>query len=531
LQSAINKLEAERAELDIVLTSGMLGRTNNLVRLLTFVCEKYFDGTIDEIKEYSIAVQALGRPENFDPQVDTIVRVTAHALRKRLEDYYRSAGAQHSVHICLPPGHYVPKFIHNGDRGAALSELHEGHGRQSQDSGAPQENVFLSPDDHELALSLPEQPLTDHAPRAGESEPRRRFAFPGRIVIVSTVIVFAVLALSGLVWYRSVRAGSHEGRALAPIVVVPASVSGAILRSALGDGRAPYVDRLGSTWESDRFCSGGSSFSVAGHSIQGTEDSQLFSAGRRGAFHCNYPVPPGTYEVHLLFAETAGLLENARNVAFSINGGPVVNLDVVDDAGGDDIATIKVITDVKPENDGAIHLDLSTPDSFLNAIEILPGIPHRMLPVRIMAGPSLYRDSNGETWMPDRYYFGGRVNRFASELSKVPDGRLFEWHRYGHFHYAVPVAAGAKYTVKLYFLEHWFGVQNGSSGGVGSRVFDVSCNGIMLLKNFDIFREAGTEPLVKTFSHIEPTAQGKIEIYFTPALNYPSVSAVEVIPE
>jgi Malectin domain len=531
LQSALNKLEAERAELDAVLASGMLGRTNNLVRLLTFVCEKYFDGTIDEIKEYSIAVQALGRPENFDPQVDTIVRVTAHALRKRLEDHYRTAGAQHSVHICLPPGHYVPKFIHTGDLGTAHSELNEGHGRQSLDNGTLQENGFLSPDHHELALSLPEQSPTDRALQARESTPGRRFVFLGRIATISAVIGFAAFALSGLVWYRWSRTGSHEGRILAPVVVEPASIPGLILRAAAGDGRAPYVDRSGATWGSDRFCSGGSSFSVAGHAIQGTEDSQLFSAGRRGAFRCNFPVPPGTYEVHLLFAETAGFLENARHVDFSINGGPVTYLDVVDDAGGDDIATVKVFTDVKPQSDGAIHLDFSNADAFLNAVEILPGIPHRMLPIRVMAGPSLYRDSKGETWLPDRYYFGGRVNRFGSDLSKVPDGRLFEWHRYGHFHYAIPVATAAKYTLKLYFMEHWFGVQNGSTGGVGSRVFDVSCNGVMLLKNFDIFGESGTEPLVKTFNHIEPTAQGKLEIYFTPGLNYPSVSAVEVIPE
>ncbi len=93
----------------------MFGRTNYTVRLLTFVCEKYFEGAIDEIKEYSIAVQALGRPESFDPQVDTIVRVTAHALRKKIEDYYASGGAEHAVRICLPPGHYVPKFIHASD--------------------------------------------------------------------------------------------------------------------------------------------------------------------------------------------------------------------------------------------------------------------------------------------------------------------------------------------------------------------------------------------------------------------------------
>lgn len=71
-------------------------------------------------------------------------------------------------------------------------------------------------------------------------------------------------------------------------------------------------------------------------------------------------------------------------------------------------------------------------------------------------------------------------------------------------------------------MEHWSGVQNGGIGGVGRRVFDVSCNGVMLLRGFDICREEGTAPLVKSFSHIEPTPQGKIEIYFTPAVNYPS---------
>ena len=68
-------------------------------------------------------------------------------------------------------------------------------------------------------------------------------------------------------------------------------------------------------------------------------------------------------------------------------------------------------------------------------------------------------------------------------------------------------------------------------GGEGSRVFDISCNGVMLQKGFDIFKEAGSNPLVKTFPHIEPTAQGKLEIYFTPDKNYPSVSSIEVIPE
>ena len=111
MQPEVSKLEAERAEIDGILASGVFGRANNHVRLLTFVCEKYFEGAIDEIKEYSIAVHALGRPESFDPQVDTIVRVTAHALRKRLEDYYRTAGAEHRVQFACPLAITFPSLL------------------------------------------------------------------------------------------------------------------------------------------------------------------------------------------------------------------------------------------------------------------------------------------------------------------------------------------------------------------------------------------------------------------------------------
>jgi Malectin domain len=533
VQSAVSKLEAERGEVEGVLSSGAFGRTNNHVRLLTFVCEKYFEGAIDEIKEYSIAVHALGRPESFDPQVDTIVRVTAHSLRKRLEEYYRSAGADHTVHICLPPGHYVPKFIHTSDLEAVVDEskLDEKQNGQSLDGHSARGNGGP-----ESKLENPARPLQESKPaqvtehrNGGES--RIEFRPRSGIAMTVAIIVLSGIVLSVFVWKDWNRKSGHENPLQHLVAAAPNYTSGKTLRAVVGNASAPYLDRSGSTWDSDHFCKGGSSFSVTGHSIQGTEDPQLFFSGRRGVFRCNYPVPPGTYEVHLLFAETSGLQEASRNVAFSINEGPPANLDVVDDAGGDDIATTRVFTDVAPAGDGTIHLDFTTSEAFVNAVEIVPGTPHRMLPVRIVVGHSPFLDSRGNVWMPDRYFFGGRLSSFAGDLSKLADGRLYEWHRFGHFHYVVPVATDGKYTLKLYFLEHWFGVQNGGIGGVGSRIFDVSCNGSILLKGFDIFREAGSGPLVKSFQHIEPTPQGKIEIYFTPAINYPSVSAIEVIPE
>jgi len=533
LESAVNRLEAERAELEMVVASGVLGRTNNLVRFLVFVCEKYFDGAIDEIKEYSIAVQVLGRPKDFDPQVDTIVRVTAHALRKRLEEYYRTAGSRHQVRICLPSGHYVPKFIHDSESASEKVDvsLNGGHGSQSTGIAPFPENGLLGTQPENSSTSSTESASRGESQhRNGGRSTKERKTRSGIWKLAGIFLPLACVLLF-FAWQRWSRTADHGNYEQTLAAAAPVNTSERILRALAGNDRAPYVDHAGATWMSDRFCSGGNSFSVTGHAIQGTEDPQLFTSGRRGVFHCNYPVPPGTYEVHLLFAETAGFQENTRFVGISVNGKPLTALDLVDDAGGNDISTTKVYPDVGPESDGMIHLDFSTPDAFLNAIEILPGIAHRVLPVRIVVGHSPYHDSRGNVWMPDRYFFGGRLSRFVGDLSRVPDGALYEWHRFGHFHYVIPVATGGKYTLKLYFLEHWFGIQNGGIGGVGSRVFDVYCNGSTLLKGFDIFREAGSEPLMKSFPHIDPTPQGKIEIYFTPAVNYPSISAIEVIPE
>src|SRR3954451_9961924 len=84
----------EREALDRVLRSGIFERAPNLALILRYVCHKYFEGRLEEIKEYNIAIDALGRPQGFDQKRDSIVRVEAHRLRKRLADYYASAGRE-----------------------------------------------------------------------------------------------------------------------------------------------------------------------------------------------------------------------------------------------------------------------------------------------------------------------------------------------------------------------------------------------------------------------------------------------------
>src|SRR5580692_10969607 len=112
----------EKNELQSVLDSGIFNRAPNLAHVLTYVCCQYFEGAAEQIKEYNIAVEALRRPAGFDQKRDSIVRVEAHRLRKRLREYYQAEGASHIVRIDIPSGQYAPRFVRQRPPQPAINE-------------------------------------------------------------------------------------------------------------------------------------------------------------------------------------------------------------------------------------------------------------------------------------------------------------------------------------------------------------------------------------------------------------------------
>ena len=81
-----------------------------LQQLLRFLATRALEAHTDEIKEYTIGVEALGRKPDFDPKTDPIVRVQVYRLRQKLKEYYELEGAQESILVEIPKGHYLPKF-------------------------------------------------------------------------------------------------------------------------------------------------------------------------------------------------------------------------------------------------------------------------------------------------------------------------------------------------------------------------------------------------------------------------------------
>jgi hypothetical protein len=490
----------ERQELERVLNSGIFHRAPNLAQLLTYVCFKYFEGTADQIKEYNIAIDALGRPTDFDQKRDSIVRVEAHRLRKRLREYYEAEGASHEVHIDIPSGQYAPQF--------QLKSVQA----QQQQPPAPQENV------------LPATP------------PVR----PSRVAIaaVAALLVFSTTGIA--LWKTPGRKWLLASNASAATVLSRATGSDEI-RILAGHLGADYTDRLGHVWRSDRYFQGGAVFETLDHPIFGTREPRIYQSRREGSFKYDIPLTPGVYEMRLHFAETlygennvAGGGEASRVFNVLINGKVALHeFDVVNEA-GPSTADIRAFKDVSPASDGKLHLTFepfSNPP-MLSAIEITPGTAGALKPIRMIALDRPYTDKQGRVWEPDRYARSGQLVLRTKAVQGTSDSELFRGERYGNLRYVVPVPPG-RYGVTIYAAEAWFGPGAPAAGGAGSRVFDILVNGVELRRGFDVFKEArGAERAVTFVAHgLEPDAQGKLNIALAPTRNYACINAMEIIDE
>jgi hypothetical protein len=520
-----NRAELQRGALESVLASASFDRSRSLSKLLNYICTKYFDGQADEIKEYSVAVEALGRPADFDPKKDAIVRVEMHRLRKRLREYYADRGAKDPVQIALGEKGYVPEFIFRSNP-ASLDGV----------TGAVTPSFTQSPPAEAMQVAVPEPEIISPRPRNSKIWIG---ASIGLALLVAAVMVLRNGRPLPVVTPPQANTASESSAPPAKGAVADASE----IRLLAGRGPARYSDHNGHLWEGDRFFQGGDAILGRSDVVTRGFDRNLFGGMREGGFEYAIPLKPGAHEMELFFAETMfgegnplGGGEGSRVFEVRANGKPLLSgFDVVADAGGADLADSRVFRDIGPGSDGLLHLRFEPQPgrkAFVNAVVIRPGQPGRLNPIRIVARPQPYRDANGTLWLADRYYQGGIQISRPTVPYGLDDAYVFQGERYGTFTYTVPVAPGT-YQATLYFWEYWWG-GNGhpGNGGVGSRRFDVYCNFKPLLKDFDIIREGGQAQTVKrTFHGLTPNAQGKLVFAFDPKVNYAQLNAIEIVDE
>ncbi|HMD99995.1 MAG TPA: hypothetical protein VKM93_22030 [Terriglobia bacterium] len=111
-------------QLEKVLHSEVFRLAPGLQRFLKYIASKTIEGQSHEIKEYTIGSEVFDRPADYDPRIDTVVRVQAHRLREKLKEYYGGEGAGDDILLVIPKGHYVPSFSRRASVGnkAAIPE-------------------------------------------------------------------------------------------------------------------------------------------------------------------------------------------------------------------------------------------------------------------------------------------------------------------------------------------------------------------------------------------------------------------------
>ena len=122
LHSALHIVAAERArehssddqslqsQIERILHSEELRGSEVLRRLLKYLAEKSLTGEADELKEYIVAIDGLGKPASYDPRHNSAVRIQVGRLRQKLADYYRCEGLDDPILIDVPKGRFKLKY-------------------------------------------------------------------------------------------------------------------------------------------------------------------------------------------------------------------------------------------------------------------------------------------------------------------------------------------------------------------------------------------------------------------------------------
>jgi len=119
--------------------SSVFHSSESLRKLLRYLARHAIEHPGTPLKEYQIATEEFGRPSDFDPAVDSMVRVQAGRLRTKLVEYYATEGIEDPIRIELHKGAYTLSFRHRqpGEVPPQLTQAAESDLQQAAQIGVP----------------------------------------------------------------------------------------------------------------------------------------------------------------------------------------------------------------------------------------------------------------------------------------------------------------------------------------------------------------------------------------------------------
>jgi hypothetical protein len=110
MKAMVLEVEAARAQAERIFQSKIFRNSDVLRHLLSYLVDASIAGTSDDLKEYTVAVDALGKPSSYDPRQESAVRMQVGRLRQKLAEYYRTEGIDDPVVVDLPKGGFTVVF-------------------------------------------------------------------------------------------------------------------------------------------------------------------------------------------------------------------------------------------------------------------------------------------------------------------------------------------------------------------------------------------------------------------------------------
>jgi len=107
--------QAVLRQVERLLASSQFRNSRRYPDLLRYVVQQTIEGRGDTLKERVLGIEVFGREPGFDTSGDSIVRVAAAEVRKRIAQYYQEDGHEDELRVDLPPGSYVARFRRPAD--------------------------------------------------------------------------------------------------------------------------------------------------------------------------------------------------------------------------------------------------------------------------------------------------------------------------------------------------------------------------------------------------------------------------------
>ena len=288
-------------------------------------------------------------------------------------------------------------------------------------------------------------------------------------------------------------------------------------------GGSDFIDDKGNFWEGDKnqkYYTNGNAYTKT-TPIANTVNDALYQTEIWKASKWEFPVPsPGDYRVRLHLAEVYGLVTGQR--VYDVMAEGLLEKDDVDiyKLAGANTAWVETFDVTVTDGSLTIEFVKGKQEPKVCAIEI-DVVPFDLY---INAGSGDYVDSDGNTWVADTYFTGGKVfilQRSQSIAGTVEDP-LYKTERYGRMQYDIPVPFNGDYSVKLHFAETYLVIQS-----IGKRIFDIEIENKLARSQLDIFSSVGSATaLIESFE--TKVTDGTLSIKFIPSKENPKVNAIEI---